>query len=96
MLSAIASAQSYTATVQDASSREPTAFAMVQLAINKGTVTNQEGIFSIDITQLKKLKDSVYIASMGYEKVAIFPSKEIDTIIKIPPKAQRVRECISN
>lgn len=85
-LATLVSGQSYTATVQDAASGEPIPFATVQLAKNKGTITNEEGIFSIDIAQLNMVTDSVYISSMGYEKVAILPLKEMDTIIKLPIK----------
>lgn len=84
--SIMASAQSYTATVQDAKTGEPIPFATIQLAENRGTITNEEGIFAIDLADVLKLKDSVYISSMGYEKVSVFPKKEMDTIIKLAVK----------
>lgn len=79
-------AQSYSATIVDAKTGDPIPFATVQLSENRGTITNEEGVFAIDLAQVVKLKDSVYISSMGYEKVGIFPKKEADTIIKLTEK----------
>ncbi|RMB63498.1 carboxypeptidase-like regulatory domain-containing protein [Dokdonia sinensis] len=81
-----AKAQSYSATVLDAKTGEPIPFATIQLSKNRGTVTNGEGIFSIDMEDVAKLRDSVFISSMGYEEVSIYPKKATDTIIRLAEK----------
>lgn len=76
-------AQTFTATVQDAVTGEPVPFATIQLSENRGTITNEEGIFTMEVG---RSIDSISISSMGYDKVFILPKKETDTIIKLPVK----------
>lgn len=78
--------QSFTAKVVDAQTGEPIPYATVQLATNSGTITNEEGIFSIGSKQLEKLRDSIYISSMGYNRLSIYPLKAIDTVLKLTEK----------
>ena len=87
---AAAVAQSFNATVHDARTNEPIPFATVKLSKNTGTITNEEGIFTIGERKLASLKDSVYISSMGYEEVAILPKKVGDTIIKLKVKTNEL------
>ena len=83
-------AQSYTATVLDATTGEVIPYATIQLAQNRGLITNEEGVFSIDIEQVEKLKDSVYISSMGYERKGLFPKRVMDTVIRLQTKVNEL------
>lgn len=80
-------AQTFTATVKDATTGDPVPFATVQLSKNSGTITNDEGVFAIEI---RSVSDSIYISSMGYDRVAILPKKEVDTIINLPVKVNEL------
>ncbi|TVZ52413.1 carboxypeptidase-like regulatory domain-containing protein [Dokdonia sp. Hel_I_53] len=79
-------AQSYTATVVSAQTGEPIPYATVQLSSNSGTITNEEGVFSIGNKQLEKLKDSIFISSMGYHKLSLYPVQATDTILTLNEK----------
>lgn len=80
-------AQSFTAKVQDESTGEPIPFATIQLSNNSGTITNDEGVFAIEVASGL---DSIYISSMGYEKVGILVKNVTDTIIKLPVKVNEL------
>ena len=87
---ATAVAQSYSVTVIDERTKEPIPFATVKLSKNTGTITNEEGIFTLGEHKLSTLRDSVYISSMGYEEVAVFPKKVMDTIISLRVKTNEL------
>ncbi|MGB7784522.1 MAG: carboxypeptidase-like regulatory domain-containing protein [Salinimicrobium sp.] len=57
-------------TVVDNSSKENIAFATVQIGESHGVVTNQEGDFSINISNFFE-NDSLVFSSMGYERKSI-------------------------
>ncbi len=79
--------QSYTAKVKDAETGESIPFATIQFTLNSGTITNEEGIFTIQEKDIKKITDSVYISSMGYEEKGIWLPTQRDTIIHLASKA---------
>lgn len=62
-------------------------YATIQLDSNSGIITNEEGLFSLRKEAIPASQDSLYISSMGYEKVAIPIELIKDSIIKISPKA---------
>ena len=81
------SAQSYTATVQDATTKTPIPFATIQYGEHSGTITNEDGIFTLREEEILKIKDSVRITSMGYEEKSIWMPSHRDTIIYLASKA---------
>ena len=80
-----AQVQSYQ--VIDKSTNEPLPYATVQFSENKGIITNEEGIFSYDPSTVMAINDSIYISSLGYEKVGILLSDFKEGMIYIAPKA---------
>ena len=78
-------AQEYSCTVIDHNTETPIPYATVQLAENSGVITNEEGVFTINVAQLKEV-DSIYISSLGYEKQAIAWRTATDSIVRMFPK----------
>ncbi|MBW1294004.1 carboxypeptidase-like regulatory domain-containing protein [Aquimarina litoralis] len=83
----IVSAQTITSTVVDKKTNEPIPYATIELAKNRGVITNEEGKFSITLDEKLAKIDSIYISSMGYQKVGIALNSITDSIIYIEPKA---------
>jgi hypothetical protein len=81
------SGQSFSAKLVDTLSREPIPFASIELSNRKGVISNENGKFIITNSQMKYVKDSVYISSMGYERKAIWIPNYTDSIIQLTPKA---------
>ena len=79
-------AQNFSARLIDEKTTEPIPFATIQYAKNKGVITNEEGIFSFDITTKIKDQDSIHISSMGYETRTFALSQKLDTLIVLAPK----------
>ena len=79
--------QTITATILDQKNNTPIPYATVQTGEYQGVVTNDEGKFSISIPEKIQETDSIYISSMGYEKVGIALHKIKDSLIYISPKA---------
>ncbi|WP_299213190.1 carboxypeptidase-like regulatory domain-containing protein [uncultured Aquimarina sp.] len=81
------SAQTISSKVVDKKTNEPIPYATIQYAENGGVITNEEGMFSFTLDQRSAKIDSIYISSMGYEKVGIALNSITDNIIYIEPKA---------
>jgi len=81
------SAQSYTAKVQDATTKTPIPFVTIQYGEHSGTITNEDGVFTLREEEILKIKDSVRITSMGYEEKSIWIPSHRDTIIYLASKA---------
>ncbi len=91
------SAQTITSKVVDKKTGEPIPYATVQISENQGIITNEEGSFSLNLDNSLSEIDSIYISSMGYEKVGIAAQKTADSIIYIEPKAIELKSVfISN
>ncbi|SEK73896.1 CarboxypepD_reg-like domain-containing protein [Aquimarina amphilecti] len=88
LLSSLAlSAQTISSTIIDKKTNEPIPYATIQLSEHKGIITNEEGKFSIALDEQLKQIDSIYISSMGYQKIGIALNTITDSIIYIEPKA---------
>ncbi|NND15113.1 MAG: carboxypeptidase-like regulatory domain-containing protein [Eudoraea sp.] len=85
-------AQTVTAILVDGKSNKPIPYATVQYGTNEGVIANEEGLFSIDLDKVKMPLDSIYITSMGYEKLGISYDAVIDSIVYIKPKAIKLSE----
>ncbi len=83
----LTTAQTITSKVVDQKTNEPIPYATIQIGENQGIITNEEGRFSLNIDQNLADIDSIYISSMGYEKVGVAINQATDSIIYIAPKA---------
>ena len=94
LCSAIVNAQSYSAKVVDAKTGEPVSFATIQTGEHSGTITNDEGVFALSESQVAKLQDSIYISSMGYEKIGLMVDENAPTTIKLNQKTNELRSVL--
>lgn len=78
--------QDFTATVLDKKTGEPIPFATVQTGEYSGTITNEEGIFTLTNSAIARLKDSIYVSSMGYEKVGLWVGDQTEVTIPLVAK----------
>jgi hypothetical protein len=87
--------QHLSATVVDANTGAPIPFATVVTGDHSGLITNEEGVFAITALQLARIKDSIYISSMGYEKARLWQPKG-ETTISLAPKTFELEEVYLN
>jgi len=80
-------AQTVSARLIDDKTQEPIPFATIELSENQGVISNEDGVFTINPDQLKKIKDSVYISSMGYERKGIWITSLTDSLVRLSPKS---------
>ena len=80
-------AQDVTAKLVDSKTGQGIPYATIQFDTNSGIITNEEGLFSLRRDAIPADQDSLYISSMGYEKLAISIQRITDSIIRISPKA---------
>ncbi len=86
-ISTIAIGQTITSKIVDKKTNQPIPYATIQVSKNEGVITNEEGRFSLNLGDSFSKTDSIYISSMGYEKVGISIQNVTDSIIYIEPKA---------
>jgi len=84
--SAVAQSQSFSAKVIDEKTGNPISFATVQTGEHSGVVTNEEGVFTLKESQVAKLKDSIFISSMGFETKGFLIEDVTDETIKLTSK----------
>ncbi|MEM7187076.1 MAG: carboxypeptidase-like regulatory domain-containing protein [Bacteroidota bacterium] len=77
--------QQFSATVVDAKTGQPIPFATVETGKNQGVITNEEGVFSFDISSIREPLDSVYVSSMGYARLGIELTAQPASEIKLTP-----------
>ena len=87
LMSQAVSAQTISATLIDEKTKNPIPYATVQYGENEGVIANDEGLFSFDLGAARQPLDSVYISSMGYEKIGFAFDAITDSILYIKPKA---------
>ena len=78
-------AQSLSIQVKDSLTLSPIPFSTVSFSNNKGLISDENGIFQLITTELIN-QDSLYVSSMGYEKVSYPLIKFKDSIIYLRPK----------
>ncbi|MEP0264798.1 carboxypeptidase-like regulatory domain-containing protein [Dokdonia sp.] len=81
------SAQTFSAKLIDDISQESIPFATIELSKNRGIVSNENGVFTINEDQMKDVKDSVFISSMGYERKGIWVATFTDSLVRLVPKS---------
>jgi len=67
--------------VIDAKTKQPIAYATLQINSNKGTFTNEEGKFTLNIKDYK-VTDSLKVSYIGYETIS-FAIKDIPKVISM-------------
>ena len=92
VLTATSSAQTISAKVLDAKSGNPIPYATVETGKNQGVITNEEGVFSVQLNRIKAPNDSIYISSMGYETMGIEYEASEEMIIELAPKAFELQQ----
>lgn len=85
-------AQTITSRVVDKTTNKGIPYATVQYQSNRGVITNEEGRFSIQNPSSTSIADSLYISSIGYEKIAIPLTALLDSILYVEPKAIELNE----
>lgn len=80
-------AQTYSSQLLDAKTQRGIPYATIQYGENQGVITNEEGKFTFTIEPRTTILDSVYISSMGYQKVGFSFEQLSDSIITMNPKA---------
>jgi hypothetical protein len=78
-------AQSISIQIKDSLTLSPIPFSTVYFSDNKGLISDENGIFQLITTELKN-QDSLFVSSMGYEKVSYSLLKFKDSIIYLSPK----------
>ena len=79
-------AQNVSAKILDDKSKEPLSYVTVQYAENQGVITNEEGVFNINLRKEPKTTDSLFISSIGYESKSIALKSFNDSIIWLKPE----------
>jgi len=84
-------AQSLTSRIVDGQTGEAVPFATVVTGANKGTISNEEGYFNLDMANLGS--ESVQISCMGYETLEV-PTDALteNQILRLTPAAIRLNE----
>ena len=78
-------AQSVSIQVKDSLTLTPIPFSTVYFSNNKGLISDENGIFQLITTELIN-QDSLFVSSLGYEKVSYPLIKFKDSIIYLTPK----------
>ena len=86
-LSYFAVAQTYSTQLLDAKTQKGIPYATIEYGKGQGVITNEEGKFSFTLETRTQLLDSVYISSMGYQKVGFTLEQLAAPTIAISPKA---------
>ncbi len=79
-------AQSFSAKVIDEKTGDPISYATVQTGKHSGVITNEEGVFTLKESQVAKLKDSIFISSMGFETKGFLIENVTEGVIKLISK----------
>jgi len=80
------SAQAANAKVVDAKTKKGVPYATIQFGEHQGTISNEEGRFSLALDNLGAGLDSIFISSMGYEKTGVPIVQGLDSILYLKPK----------
>ncbi|NKI33194.1 carboxypeptidase-like regulatory domain-containing protein [Croceivirga thetidis] len=81
------SAQTISSKLVDSKTKKEIPYATIQYGENKGTITNEEGDFSFVLPKEGLEIDSIYISSMGYEKVGFTLEQLQGDVVFLLPKA---------
>lgn len=79
--------QTISSKIIDGKTKKPIPYVTIQYGENQGVISNEEGRFSFVIDSTTQKLDSIYISSIGYEKIGFDYEAVLDSIIYIQPKA---------
>ncbi len=85
-------AQNVTFKIMDAETQEPIPMVTIQMNHFEGSITNSEGVFSINKDLLEKQNDSLTISCIGYKTKRILFSKNTDRKIFLKPETYELTE----
>lgn len=71
----------------DAKTGDGIPYASIVYGEQKGVITNEEGRFRIALRPGEQVFDSLQVTSMGYEEIRLPLSPEMDTLIRVSPRA---------
>ncbi len=80
-------AQTISSKVVDGKTKKPIPYVTIQYGENQGVISNEEGRFSFVVDSTTQKLDSIYISSMGYEKLGFTYESLLDSVIYVQPKA---------
>ena len=86
-------AQSISIQVKDSLTLSPIPFSTVSFSNNKALISDENGIFQLIINELIN-QDSLFVSSMGYEKISYPLLKFKDSIIYLSPKPVVLKDVI--
>ena len=86
-------AQTLSIQVKDSLTLSPIPFSTVSFSNNKGLISDENGIFQLITSELIN-QDSLFVSSMGYEKVSYPLLKFKDSIIYLSPKPVVLKDVI--
>lgn len=87
-------AQVISSKVLDSTTQKPIPYATVLLSNKKGVITNEEGRFSIRLTEQMQPTDSLFISCIGYESIGKPLSQFTEPIIFMRSKAIELKSVI--
>jgi hypothetical protein len=79
-------AQTISSKIIDSTTQKPIPYATVLLANKKGVITNEEGMFTLQINNTIKDTDTLSISCMGYETFAKPLNEFTEKVIMLTPK----------
>lgn len=85
-------AQTISSKILDEKTKKPIPYATIQYGKNLGVISNEEGRFSFVVNSKTQKLDSIYISSMGYEKIGFTYETLLDSVIYVQPKAIKLSE----
>ena len=83
--------QNISVTVVDEKTGAPIPFATVETGKNQGVITNEEGVFMLDLNRIRNHQNSVFVSSMGYARKGISLQTQTDDVIKLVPKTFKLQ-----
>ena len=86
LISSSCIAQTVNSKIVNEKTKEGVPYATIQFGEHQGTIANEEGRFSLALDHLDTLQDSIYVSSMGYEKIGIALRRELDSVLYLKPK----------
>jgi len=81
------SGQTLSSRIVDKKTNTPIPYATIQISKEQGIISNEEGRFSIPLNKNTTQQDSIFISSMGYDRLSVAISTKLDSVIYLQPKA---------
>lgn len=89
-------AQYVTAVLADAQTKAPIPYASILLKNKQGVISNEEGVFSIQLPNSTSPLDSLFVSSMGYDNIGFLITSIQDTLFVASKEIVLDRVIVSN